>query len=301
MKSVSSPAAFEFLPPTVGELSATSGPQAGGESVSAATEGFAEGSITVEMGGASTTGVVLGAGASQTVDWTTLAASTPGVTDVRFTQGVFDVTKAAAYDYLAPTVTGVSPAEGAWYEEQTLTISAAELAPNLPAEVTLEGELPLAGTVLSGSEVQLTLPAEYLAGAGPLDVTVSQAGIDATLSDGFSVLPSLDVTVNGDSLNGGTIDFQIASVQGGFGYILLAVAPSPFPLPFFGFHGALALDLTTVLSLGSGGLIVTPTLSVPYGTGFQPGTTVSTQGLALEFGALGTFYGFTQVEPVVIP
>jgi hypothetical protein len=130
---------------------------------------------------------------------------------------------------------------------------------------------------------------------------VSQAGIDAVLTDGFTVLPSLEVTVNGDAVNGGTIDFQIASLQSGFGYILLATGPSPFPLPIQDFHGAFALDFATALNLGTGGLLVTPTLSVPFSGGYPPGTTVSTQGLALEFGAAGTFYSFTQVEPVVIP
>ncbi len=102
-------------------------------------------------------------------------------------------------------------------------------------------------------------------------------------------------------------------MQSGFGYVLLATGSSPFPLPIQDFHGAFALDfatalnlgtalnLATALNLGTGGLLVTPTLSVPFSGGYPPGTTVSTQGLALEFGAAGTFYSFTQVEPVVIP
>ena len=301
VKTVASPAAFEFLAPTVGDLSATSGPQAGGELLSASTEGFAPGDITIEMGGVTTTGVVVGAGASQVVDWTTLATLTPGLTDVRFTQGVFDVTKSAAYEYRAPSLASVSPADGAWYQGQTLTVTGADLAPHVAADVTIEGEAPLAATVLSGSQVEVSVPAEWLVGNGPLDVTVSQAGIDAVLADGFTVLPSLEVTVNGDAVNGGTIDFQIASLQSGFGYVLLATGPSPFPLPIQDFHGAFALDFATALNLGSGGLILTPTLSVPFSGGYPPGTTVSTQGLALEFGPAGTFYSFTQVEPVVIP
>jgi hypothetical protein len=253
------------------------------------------------MGGAATTGAVTGVGSSQSVSWTTVAADAPGPTDVRFTQGVFDVTKSAAYDYLAPSVATVSPGQGAWYVDQTLTLAASNLAPNLPADVTIEGEGTLPGAVISGSEVQLTVPAEYFVGAGPLDVTVTQAGVDAVLTDGFTVMPGFGLTVNGDAVNGGTIDFQLTTEQSGFGYVYLAALPSPFPFPIKDVHGKFALDLGTALELGTGGLLVTPTLSVPFAAGYPPGTTVYCQGLALEFGALGTFYSFTQVEPVVIP
>ena len=61
------------------------------------------------------------------------------------------------------------------------------------------------------------------------------------------------------------------------------------------------LDPRGLLTDGTVSMLVTPTLSVPFAAGYPPGTTVYCQGLALEFGVLGTYYSFTQVEPVVIP
>ena len=214
---------------------------------------------------------------------------------------MFDVTKSAAYDYLAPSVLTVSPEQGSWYLDQTLTIMASNLAPNLPADVTIEGEGPLPGAVISGSEVQLTVPAEYFGGAGPLDVTVTQAGVDTVLTDAFAITPSFGLVVNGDAVNGGTIDFQLTTEQGGRGYVYLSALPSPLPIPISEVHGNFALDLGTVQALGAGPLLVTPTLTVPFIGGFPPGTTVYSQGLALEFGAIGVYYSLTQVEAVVVP
>ena len=214
---------------------------------------------------------------------------------------MFDVTKVAAYDYRAPAIVGVSPDSGSWYQAQTLTIAATDLAQNLPADVTIEGEAILPAAVISDTEVQVAVPAELFDGAGPLDVTVTQAGVDAVLTDGFTITPSFGLVVNGDAVNGGTIDFQLTTEQGGFGYVYLAALPSPFPFPIKDVHGNFALDLGTALELGTGGLLVTPTLSVPFAAGYPPGTTVYCQGLALEFGVIGTYYSFTQVEPVVIP
>ncbi|MHC4377721.1 MAG: IPT/TIG domain-containing protein [Planctomycetota bacterium] len=302
VKTVASPSAFEFLPPTVGELTVTSGPQAGGDFVTASTDGFATGSITVEMGGVTTTGVVSGVGTAQTVDWTTAAAAVAGVTDVRLTQGVFDVTLVDAYEYLAPSMLSISPNSLAWYDAATLSLTGTNFAASVPAEVTFEGQAPLPAWVVSDTEVQVSVLSQELIGSGPVDVTVSQAGVDAVLADGLEITPSLSASLTGNAADGGSVELQVASKQGGLAYLLVADSPSPIPLPFTGIHGALGLDPSSVSILVTGGLQITPTAFLPFGPGLLPqGIAPAIQALAIEAGAQGIFYSFTNVETVVIP
>jgi len=302
LKVAVSPGAFEFLPPIVGALTSVSGPQAGGEIVDIATSGFATGPIDVHMGGVVALGSVLGTGANQIATFVTPAATASGPSSVRLEQGVFDVTAPETYEFLAPSVASVTPADAAWYEPQDLVIQGAHFAPNVPADVVIESGAPLAATVVSPTEVHVTLPAEHLAGAGPLDITVVQSTVSATAPDAFTCLPSLDVTVIGSAALGGQVRFDIASRQGGFAIILVAAFESPLPLTLADVHHAAYLDPLTFVWLATGGLLTSPTFTANFAAGkLAPGSQIPAQSLAFEFGPFGARNGFTQLVTIEVP
>lgn len=72
--------------------------------------------------------------------------------------------------------------------------------------------------------------------------------------------------------------------------------------PFTDIQVALGLDPSSVSVLVTGGLQVTPTAFLPFGPSLLPqGIAPAVQALAIEAGAQGIFYSFTNVETVVIP
>ena len=302
VKTAVSPAAFEFVPPGVGALNQASGPQAGGQALSLATDGFAPGPITVRLGTTVTQGSVVGSGADQTVSWTSVAASQAGLVNLRLVQGVFDVTSPNAYTFNAPQVLSVVPSQGSWYQPQSLQIQGQNFAPNLAAGVRFSGESPIAGQVLSSNTIQVNLPAGFLKGAGPLGLIVTQAGVNASLPGAFLCLPALTTTLSGSAAQGGQLRYQVQSQQSGFAIALLSAALSPLPLTLPDIHAGFALDFATSFNVGSGGLLVTPTVQVKFPPlSVPPGTTLQAQALALEFGPLGTWYSFTNTVPVLLP
>jgi hypothetical protein len=302
VKTAVSPAAFEFVPPEVGALGLTSGPQAGGQALSLATDGFAPGPITVRLGTTVTQGSVVGSGADQTVSWTSVASPAAGLVDLTLVQGVFSVTKTGAYTFLAPQILSVTPSQGSWYQAQSLLIQGQNFAPNLAAGVRFSGESPIAGQVLSSNTIQVNLPAGFLKGAGPLGLIVTQAGVNASLPDAFLCLPALTTSLTGSAAQGGQLRYQVQSQQSGFAIALLSAALSPLPLTLPDIHAGFALDFATSFNVGSGGLLVTPTVQVNFPPlSVPPGTTLQAQALALEFGPLGTWYSFTNTVPVLLP
>jgi hypothetical protein len=245
---------------------------------------------------------VQGSGANQTVSWTSVASSQAGLVNLRLVQGVFDVTSPDAYTFNAPQVLSVTPFQGSWYQPQTLQIQGQNFAPNLPISVRLSGESPVAGLLQSSSSIQVSLPAGFLKGAGPLGLIVTQAGINASLPAAFLCLPALTTSLTGSAAQGGQLRYQVQSQQSGFAIALLSAALSPLPLTLPDIHAGFALDFATSFNLGSGGLLVTPTVQINFPPlSVPPGTTLQAQALALEFGPLGTWYSFTNTVPVLLP
>jgi hypothetical protein len=301
-KTASLPGAFTFLPPTLGNLSSGAGPQAGGQALSLPTSGFAPGNITVRLGSTTTQGLVQGTGGSQSVSWTTVASPQPGLADLRLEQGVFNVLKPGAYLFREPQILAVSPDQGSWYLPQQLTISGLNFAPNVPATVRFFGEQPVQASVQSSTTVTFGLPAEFLEGAGPLSVIVTQNGVSASFEQAFVCLPALDTQVSGTASQGGVLRYTVESDQGGFAVALLSPSLGALPLSLPGYHFSFGLNLATSFNLGSGGLLIDPTFSLPFPPLSVPaGTVLQSQALVLEFGPLGTWYSFTNTVPVLLP
>jgi hypothetical protein len=288
-------------PPTVGDLPAVSGPQAGGEFMQVSADGFALGSLTVRMGGVAAPGTVFSAPMGQTIIWNTPTAPVPGPTNVRFTQGAIDITKPNAYTYLKPLPGSVAPKQGAWYEAQTLTLTGSNFAPNQPATVVVEGEVGLPASVISSTEVRVDVPAGYVGGAGKLDLTVLQNGIPATGIDAWTSLPALSASVAGNVTSGGSLRFTVDSAKGGLAYVLAAPFDSPVPFVFPDVHYAYLLDLGTSITLGTGGLLSDPAVVVPFSGGVIPaGISVRVQALTAEFDGFEGYASLTNAITVTL-
>ncbi|MDG1500611.1 MAG: IPT/TIG domain-containing protein, partial [Planctomycetota bacterium] len=305
VKSVTSPSAWEFLPPTVSILSVVSGPQAGATPIVATTEGFSPGLIDITLGGVTFAASVVGIAPTQTISFSTPSATAPGPSDVRFVQGIFDVSVVAGFDFLPPSVSSVSPDKGAWYADpgNSLTITGANFAPNVLVEVSLGTDSALVGTVVDGGTITVDLPIGHVSGAGPLDVTVTQASIDATLTGGWTSLPGLAVGVTGDAAAGGTVDVFVDAANGGVAYMYFSATLLPGATPIGGFHHGLELDPFGAKSLGTVALLPTqPTASLPYPGGLlPPDSALAIQVFAFEAGAMGAKYSFTNGVSFVIP
>jgi hypothetical protein len=287
---------------SIGALSQVQGPQAGGQSLSVQTTGFSPGPVTVRLGGTVTLGNVFGVGPNQTVLWTTLAFPTPGLADLRLTQGALDIIKPAAFTVLAPQVLSVSPPAGAWYQGLLLTIQGANFSTSLPATVRFFGEDPLPAQVQNASTLTVQIPAESIQGAGPLDLLVTQNGVSAALSAAFKSLPALSLSITGSAAAGGRLLYQVESVQSGIAFALFSTNLSPTPLVLPGIHFGYELNLFNSFNLGTGGLLVQPTLQVDYPPlQVPPGSVFQAQALVVEVGQLGTWNSFTNAVPLVLP
>lgn len=302
VKTVVSPSLFQYLSPTIGALSPPSGTQLGGDTVVVALAGWAPGNVQVELGGVQWIAEVQGSAGNQTLALVTPAAPAPGPVDLRLVQGVFDVTAASAFTYGAPAVLSAVPAQGAWYQAQSVVLQGANFAPGLPAAVHIGGQGPLNATVLSPTQMQFQMPAGFLAGAGPQALTVEQAAVQVGLPGGWSSLPALEVTVLGSASAGGVIELRVKSVQGGLAYHAAAAALSPVPFTLTQWHYQYDLDLSSSLSLGAGGLLLQPTLGLPFPAGvLPPGLTLPIQAVVIEIGPLGDFYSLTNTAALQVP
>lgn len=293
---------FSYNPPQLVQLSAVTGPQAGAEQISATVAGFLPGAIAVRMGGKLTQGTVFSQGSTQTVAWETPAAFVPGPTSVRFTQGALDLNVPAAYTYLAPQLLAVTPGKTAWYVDQELVLFGNNFAPNEYAQIAIGGVSMGFGTVISANEVRFQLTAGAVQLPGAQDVTVDQAGVTATRVKGWACLPTLTVGQSGSALLGGTLELRVETQQSGFAYLFGASATQPFPLLLTDFYYGLALDVGTVFNLGVGGLLVQPTLTLPFPPGLvPPGLNLPLQALTVELGSLGNFFSFSNTVVATIP
>lgn len=293
---------FTFLAPELIQLSQLSGPQAGAQQISATVAGFLPGAIAVRMGGKLTQATVFSQGSTQTVSWQTPAAFFPGPTSVRFTQGALDLNVPAAYTYLAPQLLAVTPGKTAWYADQELVLLGNNFAPNELAQVSIGGELLGFASVVSANEARFQLTPGAVQLPGAQDVTLDQAGVKATRVKGWACLPTLTVGQSGSALLGGTLELRVETQQSGFAYLFGASATQPFPLLLTDFYYGLALDVGTVFNLGVGGLLVQPTLALPFPPGLvPPGLNLPLQALTVELGPLGNFFSFSNTVVATIP
>jgi hypothetical protein len=197
--------AFTYLgpAPTVTSVAPSSGPAAGGTSITITGTNFAAGA-TVSIGGAAATGVSV-------VNSTTITATTPanaaGAVSVTVTNAdTQSGTKASAFTYLgpAPTVSGVSPTSGTTAGGTAVTISGTNFVSG--ATVSIGGTAATGVSVVNSSTITATTAAHA---AGLVGVTVTNADTQSgTLASAFTYqAPAPTVTsvapVSG-SINGGT-------------------------------------------------------------------------------------------------
>jgi hypothetical protein len=156
-------------PPTVSGIAPTSGPTAGGTSVTITGTGFVAGA-TVTFGGTAATGVTV-------VNPTTITATTPahaaGAVNVVVTNPDSQSgTCTGCFTYLAPppapTVSGVAPTSGATAGGTSVTISGTGFVSG--ATVTFDGTAATAVTVVNSTTITATTPAHA---AGAVTVTVT--------------------------------------------------------------------------------------------------------------------------------
>ena len=161
---------FTYIPaPTVVSLSPTSGPQAGGTTVTITGTHFT-GATQVTFGGTDATGYTV-------VNATTITATappgTPGSADVRVTtpSGTSANTAADDYTYIAtPTVTGLSPSSGATAGGTTVTITGTGFTGT--TQVQFGGVNATGFTVVNATTITATAPA----GTGVVNVRVTAPG-----------------------------------------------------------------------------------------------------------------------------
>src|SRR5271157_585376 len=171
--------------PSVTGISPTSGPLAGGTSVTITGTGFS-GATAVKFGGAAGT-ITNNTGTQITA---TSPADSAGVVDVTVTGlgGTSAVSSADEFTYVAaPAVAGVSPSSGPAIGGTVVTITGTGFA----AASTVEFGTIAATNVTYVSATQLTATAP--AGAGIVDVTVTTSGETSATSsnDKFSYVPSV--------------------------------------------------------------------------------------------------------------
>jgi IPT/TIG domain len=171
-------------PPTISSLSPTSGPTAGGTSVTIDGTNLG-GASSVTFGGAAAT---ITANTSNQITVTTPAAGAGAANVVVTTPGGND-TLANGYTYVAaPTVTSLSPTSGPTAGGTSVTIDGTNLSG--ASLVTFGGT---AATITANTATQVTVTAPG-GSAGPVNVVVTTVGGSATLTDGYTYVAAPTMT-----------------------------------------------------------------------------------------------------------
>jgi len=168
--------------PLISSISPTSGPAAGGTTVTISGTGFAAGA-TASFGGTAATNVnVLG---STTITAVTPAHASGQVNVVVTNPGGQSATKPNGYSYAAtaaPTVSGVNPASGPTAGGTSTTISGTGFAAG--ATVTFGGSTATGVVVTNSTTITATTPAHA---AGTVDVVVTNSnGQSGTKTSAFT-------------------------------------------------------------------------------------------------------------------
>jgi len=189
--AVTAPSMSEFFTttpntaPLISTISPTSGPTAGGTTVTISGTGFAVGA-TVKFGPTSATNVnVVG---STTITATAPAHASGSVNVVVTNPGGQSATKTNGYSYAgtaAPTVTGVNPTSGPTAGGTSVTISGTGFAAG--ATVTFGGTTATGVVVTNSTTISATTPAHA---AGAVDVVVTNSnGQNGTKQSAFTYNP----------------------------------------------------------------------------------------------------------------
>jgi hypothetical protein len=165
--------------PTVGTVSPSNGPAAGGAAVTITGTNFAAGA-TVTFGSAAATNVVVVSGTQITA---TTPAGSAGAVTVTVTVNGQSGSLANGFSYiLPPTVSSVSPNSGSTLGGTAVTIAGTNFATG--ATVTLGGTAATNVDVVNSTTITATTPA---GSAGAVTVTVTNPGAQsASLTNGFT-------------------------------------------------------------------------------------------------------------------
>jgi len=201
--------------PMVTQVNPTSGPTAGGTSVTITGTNLT-GATGVQFGATSATSfTVNGAGTQITA---TAPAGSAGTVDVTVTTPSGTSPKGAAdqYTYVArPTVTSVSPAAGPTGSGTTVTITGTNLSSATAVDF---GSNPATITADSATKITATAPA---GAAGTVDVTVTTLGGTSATGNGdkYTYIPAPTVTslspTTGPALGGTTVTITGTNFAGG--------------------------------------------------------------------------------------
>ena len=161
---------FTYVPaPTVTSISPTSGPQAGGTTVTLTGTNLG-GATAVTFGATAATGFTV----NSATQITATAPAGTGTVDVRITTvgGTSATSAADQFTYVpAPTVTSVSPASGSSIGGTTVTLTGTNFTG--ATAVTFGGTAATGFTVNSATQITATAPA---GSAGTVDVRVTTTG-----------------------------------------------------------------------------------------------------------------------------
>ncbi len=164
---------------TVTGVTPTSSPTAGGGTVTVTGTGLT-GATGLTVDGVPATGVTASPdGTSVSAVLPASDAAGPAAVVVVFPEGTLP---AGEITYVAPTVTGVAPAEGGTGGGTLVTVTGTGLT---GATGVLLGGTPGVGVTVAPDGTGLTVTTPPGA-AGPVDVVVQLPGVDATLADGFT-------------------------------------------------------------------------------------------------------------------
>ncbi|HEY1904131.1 MAG TPA: IPT/TIG domain-containing protein, partial [Terracidiphilus sp.] len=179
------------LAPTVGSVSPSSGPIAGGTSVTITGTNFASGD-TVSFGGVAATNVVVASTTSITA--TTPAGAVGAVTVSVTNSSSLSGSLASGFTYIGlPTVTGVSPNSGSTLGQTAVTITGTNFGAG--ATVSFGGAAATGVTVVNSTTITATTPA---GAAGAVTVTVTNVGSQSgSLASGFTYAVVNNVTAPG--------------------------------------------------------------------------------------------------------
>jgi hypothetical protein len=167
--------------PTVGGISPTSGPVAGGTAVTITGTGFLSGA-TVKLGGTSATNVTVVSATSITATAPAHAAGAVSVVVTNTDGQSGTLTNGYTYTNPAPTVTSISPTSGTTAGGTAVTITGTGFLTG--ATVTLGGTSATNVTVVSATSITATTPAHA---AGPVNVVVTNTDTQVgTLTNGYT-------------------------------------------------------------------------------------------------------------------
>jgi IPT/TIG domain/Phosphate-induced protein 1 conserved region len=178
--------------PTVSAVTPTTGPTAGGQSVTITGTGFANGA-TVSIGGQAATGVSVDSATQITATTPAHAAGTVDVV-VTTTGGTSTTSASDHYTYVAPsapTVSAVSPTSGPTAGGQRVTITGTGFTTG--ATVAFGSTAGTAVTVVSPTTITVTTP-KHAKGTVDVHVTTTGGASAVTTGDRYTYLARPKVT-----------------------------------------------------------------------------------------------------------